>query len=189
MSGGGVRGCWAERVRYTFIQIGQNIFIQDTFIQASKTVSSGNGFPPEPLFPRTPFPQDDPTPMDPPPLDRPKFRFFFLSGGGLLVELWPRVAAMDHPNCAQPQPVATIPREDPREKKKSETGAGDGKKREISGSPPLGPPALRASPPFQPPPFRGPTFSRSGPHPSGSHPFRAPTTIFWTNVWMKNVFG
>ena len=28
------------------------------------------------------------------------FRFFFLSQGVFLVELWPRVAAMDHPNCA-----------------------------------------------------------------------------------------
>ena len=33
------------------------------------------------------------------PLSRPIFAVFF-SLGGLFVELWPRVAAVDHPNCA-----------------------------------------------------------------------------------------
>ena len=102
-----------------------------------------------------PFPSTGPplpsTPV--PPLDRPKFRLFlfaspasfllsfFVSREGLLVELWPRVVAMDQPNCANwpqrslgvpwPRPVATIPREDPQreiERKKKWSGRGEKKK-------------------------------------------------------------
>ena len=124
-----------------FIQIGRNF--------SSKTVSSNDTFIPNP-FQIGPLP-----PLDLPHPNRPKIRAFFplpphfrsiFCLGCILVDLWPRVAAMNHPNCA--------------------FGLFFVKPRRPVGR--RGSHKMTPDPPFEPSPFWAP--HSSGPHPSGPQP-------------------
>ena len=129
------------------------------------------------------------------PLPPDHFRSFSLSGG-LLVEFWsclwgrrgftrqPENSKRAHlrvPALQKHHQIST--RRPPEREKKSENGAGEGKKSAKFWAPRLRAPTLRAPtlrcPTLRAPTLRTPTlgaltFSRSGPHPSGPPTLRAP---------------
>ena len=142
-----------------------------------------------------------PLPLNPPPPDRPKFRIFsshapisrfFSLLGGLLVELWSRIAAVD---LDPKRTLWVVHGRDPRpqfhektlqEGKKERQYGGRVKKKEAkcwaphpSGRLPSDPhacgPSFLSAPNLLTPTHWGATFSAFGPPPSGPHPHNTRT--------------